>query len=448
MLPAVSPRLSASPWLAALALAAGCGRVGYDAEAPARWIFVDDDQADFDLGRYDAGAAALAWQAGQVRFAGAPPFPATPNGGGLYVSRPHDTGDDTAIWETLAWLPVAPQGRPLPDGGAADAGYAEGGVSMADNLLLLHLDGAGAAAHGDPVPDASGLGHHGHIVLAGQGATHVGGAFRQALDLDRDAWVTLDGFFFDFGTGDFTWAVWVKMRDCADSNDNRVAMGGGGAGDDPHVWIGAACPERCAGRDGADMIYRDGTRMGPSLTACTGVVLDDGAWHHLASVKRGHTAPPAAVTLYVDGREVAAATYDFGAATFSYDGGEIRLGGFNLGGAQYNTRVTVDEAAMWKRALGDAEIAALFRRGAVHLELQVRACADGACDSEPFLGPDGAGATWFTEADWSGAAGDQKGSIAALGLVGALGQYRARFATAMPAVSPGLLRVTLEARRP
>jgi len=424
-----------------LALVAGCGRFGFD-EAASTWVFTDEEQATFELGDFSAGTS---WSGDQVQLAGAPPFdPATI---GIYVSRPFETHSSSTVWDTLAWVPDAPYGRPLPDAGGSDTGYAEG-ASMAANILLLHLDGAASATNGDTVTDSSGSGHHGEVVLAGQGAAHIAGQFAQALDLDRDAWVTLDGNYFDLGTGDFTYSVWVKMYACSESNDNRVALGGGGAGDAPHMWIGALCPDACNGNDGAFMNFLDSSRNGPSLNACTGVVLEDGGWHHLAGVKRGHTAPAATVRLFVDGREVSADSYDFGVNSFTYDGGEIRLGGFNLGGTQYNTRIVVDEAAIWKRALSETEVSALHRRGTSRLELQIRICPDRTCDGEPFIGPDGTSSSYFTEADLVGAAGDQRGNLVPLGLVGSVAQYRVRFSTASPTTSPGLRRVTLVATPP
>ncbi len=430
---------------ALFALSIGCGRLGYDSPSQSEWVFVDGDQATFDLGDYNSGSVPLVWSGEQIEFAGPPPFDTGQFG--MYVSAVFDTGDDGSVWETLAWQPDAPYGKPLPDSGAGDSGYPAGSVSMADNILLLHLDSA-ALADGDRIIDSSGLGNHGQLVLDGQGATRTAGEFSGALDLDRDAWVTLDGNYFDFGTGDFTYSIWVKMRDCAESNDNRIAMGGAGTDDMPHMWIGALCPEECPDGDGAFMNFLDDTRAGPSLNVCSGVVLTDGAWHHLAGVKRGHTSPPALVQLFVDGREIDADSYDFGANTLTYIGGEIRLGSFNLNDPQYNTSIAVDEAAIWKRALGDAEVEALYRRGALDLELQVRVCADGACDSEPFIGPDGTSGTYFTEAELSGAAGTQSGNLASLGLVGAMAQYRARFSTTLATASPGLREVTLRARRP
>jgi hypothetical protein len=413
------------------------------ATPPGDWVFVDDDQPTFDRGDYNAGSLPLTWTGVQVQLLGPPPFDTTQSG--IYLSAPFDTGDATAVWDTLAWVPDAPHGRPLADMGATDSGYATGGVSMTDNILLLHLD-SNTWSDGAMVTDTSGHGHHGVLRFNGQSASRVDGPFGDALDIQRDAWVTLDGNYFDFGTGDFTYSIWVKMRACAESNDNRVAMGGGGGGDMPHMWIGSLCPERCAGNDGAFMNFLDDTRDGPSLQACTGVNLRDGEWHHLAGVKSGHT--PALVTLFVDGREVAADTWDFGTNTHTYVGGEIRLGGFNLGGTQYDTSIVVDEAAIWKRALSDTEVAALHRRGAVRLELQVRSCGVGACGTQPFVGPDGTNATWFTEVDLEGPAGSQLGNLTPLGLTGAQAQYRARFSTEVPEVTPGLQRVTLSARRP
>jgi len=423
-----------SGWVAWLVVGlAGCGRFGFESQ----YVFTDDTQVEFDRGTYDAGTAALAWRGDRVALASAP-FDTT--GVGVYLSRPFDTGDDAAGWETLAVTPVAPHGRALLGGGAAEQGYAEDNADMTGDVLLLHLDGM-SVADGGAVSDSSGHAHDGQMIFDGQGASQVAGAFGQALDISRDAYVTLDGNYFDFGAGDVTYAVWVKMFDCSQSNDNRIAIGGAGAGDSPHAWLGALCPEQCPGGDGAYMNIYDATRSGASVSACSGVRLDDGAWHHLASVKQGHA--PATLRLYVDGREVGTAVHDYGAGQFTYDAGEIRLGSFNLNDPQYHTRIVVDEAAIWKRALAPTELAALHRRGALRLEVQVRACPDGTCDTEPFVGPDGTPATTFTEHALDQE--DQRGNLAALSLDGAVAQYRATFSTASRAASPGLVRVTMVA---
>ncbi len=437
-----------------VATAGACGRLNFDAvddaaaTSDAEWIFRVEDRAGFALGDYSAGDTLLAWDGTQVEFAADPPYASS--GVGVYISQTFDTGAVGAKWDTLAWIPSAPTAKPLAASGGTDVGYAEGVVDMQDNIVLLHFDDSDLS-QGALVLDSSGNNNHGQIVLAGQAVSQSKGRFAGSLDTERDAWVTLPGYYFDFGTGDFTYALWVKMRPCAESNDNMIALGGEDSDSSPHLWLGTSCPDDCPGLDGAHMnfLHHDGDNYnGATLTACTGVALGDGAWHHMASVKRGHSAPDALLQLYIDGREVAATTYDFGTESFTYEGGEIRLGSFNLSEPKYYTSIVVDEAAIWKRALSGAEIASLYSRGALQMGLQVRACADGSCDSEEFVGPDGSNASYFTEADLVGAAGSQQGNIASLGLVGAKAQVRVRFATSLQTASPGLRSLRLEAKRP
>lgn len=58
----------------------------------------------------------------------------------------------------------------------------------------------------------------------------------------------------------------------------------------------------------------------------------------------------------------------------------------------------MDEAALWSRALSDAEVLTLYRRGANRVKFQVRNCTSSTCADIPaWQGPDGTAATWFTE---------------------------------------------------
>jgi hypothetical protein len=65
-----------------------------------------------------------------------------------------------------------------------------------------------------------------------------------------------------------------------------------------------------------------------------------------------------------------------------------------------------------------------------------------------FVGPDGTGSSYFTDAELDGFPGDLRGNLAGLGLVGRVFQYRVRFATADRAASPGLRMVMVGAQRP
>jgi Concanavalin A-like lectin/glucanases superfamily len=422
--------------LVLLALAA-CGRLGFDNTVQPQYLFVDDTQVAFDRGTYDTGVVPLVWRDGRVELAPAAPF--TRNDVGVYLSRIFDTNDPTATWQTLGYTSPWPQ-RPLPDNEGTETGYAEASLRMVNNILLLHYEGTGDTVHGDQVPDASGRLHHGQIVHAGEGARYRPGLFGNALDKDRDSWVRLDGGYFDYGTGGFTYATWVKLFDCTRSRSHREVIGGAGTGDTPHMWIGVLCPDSCTGRDGVFMNWLDNTRMGGTVSTCSGAVLDDGNWHLIVGTKEGHASPSATLRVYVDGKLAGSTTYNYGGGSFTYDAGEIRIGSFNLNDPEYNAPMVVDETAIWKRTLDVEEIEALFRRGAVRTELQFRACDDPACDGEPFVGPDGTTATYFVS--------DGEHDIAGLGLAGRYAQYRARLSTAMPMVSPQLLAVTASSRKP
>ncbi len=434
-------------------IALGCGESGTkpisdaspqtlaDAVTPTNWTFVSQTEADFDRGDYGAGSQLLSWNTNQVRFGAGVEKGDT----GVYVSPVFDTGsDEQAIWETLSWIPISPYNKPLTDSAGSELGYLEGAVDMANNILLLHLDEI-SLSHNAPLLDGSGLRHDGRVVLDGHGITQTAGVFGGGLDIARDAWVSMEGASFDFGIGDFTYSIWVKMRPCSESNDNRIAMGGEGSNDGPHLWLGASCPTMCDGLDGAHLTFLDSTFDGPTLNVCTGVRLGDGEWHHLAGVKQGHA--PATVRLLVDGNEVAAMIWDFGNRELTYNSGEIRLGGFNRSGSLYNTTVMVDEAAIWKRALSNSEIAAVHQRARVHLRLQVRVCDTATCFGVPFVGPDGTTNTYFTEVDLTGPAGSQANNLAPLNLVGARAQYRVYFSTELATISPGLRQVSITARR-
>ena len=56
---------------------------------------------------------------------------------------------------------------------------------------------------------------------------------------------------------------------------------------------------------------------------------------------------------------------------------------------------SIDEAAIWNRALSDAEISNIYKRGALRLKFQVRSCDDEVCNGENFIGPDGTNSTYY-----------------------------------------------------
>ena len=363
-------------------------------------------------------------------------------GGGepaTFVSRVFDSGGPSVRWDVLGWRPRAPAGKGLPDEGITETGYAEGNLSMAGNVLLLHANGAGTLAAGAGVEDASGRGHDAAFTAPdGTPARYVPGRVGEGLWLPRQGYLTVGGDAapdFAFARGDFSWAAWVKTSSCG--GNNLVVMGAEGTSGQPHVWFGGGCEARCP--DGrAWFVVRDST--GSMEYVCHSTRLDDGEWHHLLAVKAGHA--PATLTLYVDG-EPLSATHSY-PGDFSFDRGPL-LGQFP--GMNYPTEATVDEVAIWRRALSAQEARDVWRRGATRLKLQVRACNEPTCAGVPFAGPDGTAATHFSEATHG--TDDRPPSPGPLGQAAPAParyfQYAAFLETDSPLTTPGLTEVTVMA---
>jgi hypothetical protein len=365
-----------------------------------------------------------------------------PYGGGepaTFVSRVLDSGGPRVRWDTLGWKPRAPAWKGLPDEGITETGYAEGNVSMAGNVLLLHAEGAGELGEGAAVADASGRGHAATFTAPdGVPGRYVPGRVGGALELPRAGYLTVGGDAapdFAFGVEDFTWAAWVKTSSC--QGNNLVVMGAEGSSGQPHVWFGGGCETRCP--DGrAWFVARDST--GGVAHVCHHVRLDDGQWHHLAAVKAGQG--PTTLTLYVDG-EPLSVTHTY-AGDFSFDRGPL-LGQFP--GLDYPTEASVDEVAIWRRALSAQEVRDVWRRGGTRLKLQVRACDESGCAGVPFVGPDGTAATFFSEATHG--TDDRPPGLGPLGQAAARParyfQYAATLETDSSRDTPGLTEVTVMA---
>lgn len=382
--------------------------------------FVDDTDEDFGQG--DPGAFTVV-EDGAVRL--------VPDArAGVFESRVFVAGRDDARARALSWVPLGPYGKGLPEASAgADevAAYARGGADVSDLVLLLHLDGALGDSVGDGmlVEDASGLGHDAVMVdMTEPGdSRYADGRVGGALFVRRDDYLRIPDALVDgdfrFGMDDFTWAVWVRIEGCEPSEDNVIALGG----EIPHVWLGAACPD-----GNAWFQVHDDEHLGEGVGSSASIV--DALWHHLVGVKTASRT-----LLYVDGAEVASLEQVLG--VFSNFTKDLLIGNFPLGDAPvytYRSELTVDELAVFRRALSDDEVRDLYLRAALRLQLQIRACPAAGCGEVPFVGPDGTGATFFSEGEQHGLPED---------LVGASFQYRAVLQSDVAGMTPVLDRVEL-----
>jgi hypothetical protein len=314
---------------------------------------------------------------------------------GSFTSRVFDAGA-TAAWQTVEWQPDGPYGKPLPDGGAAEVGYLEGGVDMAANVLLMHLDGDDELVwtDGTDVLDSSGAESHGVVVAQNDTVPLVPGVFGTAID---DPWgarisiPTANAPALAFGEDDFTWALWARMN--ASCTTNHVYMGvddsEGPIDQYAHLWLGctdddwAVCPGTVTNpRAGGTLrsIHQDQLDGGGY---CSASAIDDDEWHHLAMVKQGHAN--STLRLYVDGVLEYSGPASFAQPIEYPNDPDFGLGGFSRG--TYPAEGVFDEAAIWRRALGPDEVAALHRRGVTSLRVAVRVCSEAECADEPPFGP-------------------------------------------------------------
>jgi hypothetical protein len=209
----------------------------------------------------------------------------------------------------------------------------------------------------------------------------------------------------------------------------------------PHLWLGCTSLDGDGGAVGTlgDTFCSTRGAMSDCANANGSRVLTDGAWHHMAIVKSGHS--PATLSSYLDGELQGSSPAAYSNPIVFDDGTEFAIGAFSKG--TYPADGVFDEVAVWRRALSADEVLALYRRGAERLTLQVRACEDPQCDGVPFAGPAADSARSFV---------DPKGGLGppdaqALAASGRYVQYRAHFETSDPSASPALYGVKI-ARAP
>ncbi len=367
---------------------------------------------------------------------------------GTFTSRVFDAGT-SVTWLTLGWAPLGPYGKALPDGGMTES-YPQGSAAMADNVLLLHLDGTGNIDPGEKLLDSSGLGYS--ATAAGEPLVYTNGRFGQAIDDGANEYVYVDTGSspdLELGTGDFTWSLWVKANE--DCSGNKVYLGvDDGAGDTPHLWLGCAdsgesgCPAGATGGR-ASGVFKSNHQTGGTQVLCGSTRINDGQWHHLAVVKSGY--PAVTVTLHVDGVVESTKQTTWASPIVYSTGPELAVGAFSEG--SYQATGHFDEVAIWRRAFTAGEVADLHLRGALRLSFQVRGCSLPDCgDDPPFVGPGGdptlayvapAGLDPWAEVPLD--AVSQGGVKTARYL-----QYRATFASDAFPAAPAVLAVELQAQ--
>ena len=405
-----------------------------DAEAMSsevRWV---DRATDFGVGTFD-----------DVRVSNG--FLALVEGAtvGTYRSQIYNPGTPTQF-QDLRWLPEAPYSKPLPQSGEAERGYSTSMVRMLDNVLLLGFDGTTPVGPGIAFSDGSPEGND--LTMQGGVDAHLtSGRVGTALAMGTNSHLSIPfarASNLQFGETDFTFALWTRSTQGCDGN--KVYMGADGVGDDrTHLWLGcseASARSSCAGRGGragGTLRSRHARADGPP-SLCGTTRIDDGRWHHLAMVKRGH--PDAVVQLFVDGRVEDSESGRFERPLDFPATQTFTVGAFSGGGFQ--AAADFDEVGVWRRALTEDEIWSVYSRGALRLAIGVRVCVEPDCSDEPpFTGPGGRLNRGFVDAPQAA----EPGAWHPLNLQGRFIQYQVQMETDIEGSSPLISMVEIQGER-
>jgi len=341
---------------------------------------VDDSADDFARGTHDN----TQWDGAKLTLAAGMKS-------GDFTSRIFDVdgvaGGAPRKIAAVEWRPSAPYGKALPDEQKAETGYTRGAVDMRDDALLLHFE--------DNVDDRSGAANP--VAVGSTGIAFTDTLFGRGFADTATTWAYVmmsSSTPFAFGTSDFTWSVWVKTttKGCTSnmgSFGNQVYIGGEDAPDArPHTWLGcSAVSTVCPSKDGTGRVSGYiATTQADGQEWCGARTIDDGLWHHLALVKKGH--PQSSVVIYLDGTIETSLALSF-QSTFTYDApSQLAIGSFSLGAPDSQSDAQLDDVAIARRAFSADEIANLSARGHLRVGLTVRACATPTCADNPaFVGP-------------------------------------------------------------
>jgi hypothetical protein len=183
--------------------------------------------------------------------------------------------------------------------------------------------------------DYSGFDNHG---AAFGNPTFVGGKLgSRALDFDGNDYVTMDGVADDFTGDDVTMAAWIKTT--TSSEGDWYSLNGTNG-----QYLLCIL--------GGDIRFHEG-----GWKPAAGVTVNDGTWHHVVATRENMY-----VKVYVDGVRRSSASYTSAIGLDTGDRWSIAQEWDGGNPSDFFTG-TVDEVAMWNRALTTTEIAYLYDDG-------------------------------------------------------------------------------------
>jgi len=380
---------------------------------------VDDTQAEFDNGTY----TQTVWDTDHVELV--TPHPAS----GSYSSDIFDAGS-SVTWTDIAWDPGKPYCKELPDSEGVETGYNSGNADMSDNILLYHLNESSGI-----ITDSSGNSNDG----TNNGATYgVSGKLDDGMSFDGvNDYIAIQNHNYNASgeIDEITVCAWVKS---SSANDQIIL-----SYDRSEYFRFALKDDTGTGNVGWDTTDSTGTTHDLSTTTDYA----DGNWHYVCGWYDSGATPDKKI--FVDGQSVLTANAhggnDLGTGVTRY--GLVGVGSEALvfDGTQLPVDYfagSMDEVTIDHSALSDQEILDRYLRGSECLQFQVRSCNDPVCNTETFVGPDGTGATYYSEMNNS-TLNSPDFSITNLGN-NRYFQYKADFSTDNTTYSPELYEVQID----
>ena len=236
-----------------------------------------------------------------------------------------------------------------------------------DNGLVGHWTFDGKDMPQGQVNDVSGNGNHGSQRNIASSTAYVDGAIGQALSFDRvnDNVEVTNNNNLDFGTGDFSAAMWIKANDMTTYTDTTTLVQKGTSPGSTHPWWTI---QRSYGGGCRRLLFQISDGSSPSASfdsgGCISYWWSDTGWHHMAiTIDRDGSS-----VMYRDG--VAYATGDITSESGSVSNGFRTYIGANKnngGDGPANSGFfggALDDVRIYNRALSPDEIKHLYQLGA------------------------------------------------------------------------------------
>jgi hypothetical protein len=312
---------------------------------------------------------------------------------GTFQSRVIDNFSSSS-WSSFQWKSPLPFSKELPDysSGSVQSESISDYSSLYSNTLmtgiigLWHLDEVAGTSTASSVIDRSGNNNNGtpsSMTFGVPGKLSTAASFNGTSSA-----ITISQTNLPTGNSPFTCSVWIKTTQSTASGYPSLFSYG-----TPSTGAGIFF-SLCNNSDGN--CNPGGTLAGRAMIGPYGnslgsnVAVNDGVWHHIVATYDGSV-----YTLYVDGVNSGSKAMTTNLAYSATP--TIGYGGGLYASMQYFNG-SMDEFAIWSRALASSEVNQLYRRGANRIQYQVRTCPDSSCSTNPsWLGPDNSNQTYFSE---------------------------------------------------